>query len=275
MMVTLCLLALWDELGFFASPEVILFMFSHQETCHKKPSIILGDVHLLGVHLPFGTGWKKHISLVNAIAEGIKCLSALPETALYDCFFRHEDIKVLLSSCYKQGCGWLRSWALTRNNQGFSIDGLMLQLTPDRLLPRQHKSGCNVLLTYYLDFRNEPYGYHWRKVTCNNPVHTPAQPPDVRPTLVDTEPKSNLSPHVKLHFSLETSIAVVKQQTLTFDEQELMAAIVIKADRLLLEGPGKVLKNPPNDQSDHQAENRMEWRNSDHLRRNVKELNGR
>lgn len=30
-----------------------------------------------------------------------------------------------------------------------------------------------------------------------------------------------------------------------------------------LEGPGKVLKN------------RMEWRNSDHLRRNVKELNGR
>lgn len=42
-----------------------------------------------------------------------------------------------------------------------------------------------------------------------------------------------------------------------------------------LEGPGKVLKNPPNDQSDHQAENRMEWRNSDHLRRNVKELNGR
>ncbi|KAK2525900.1 hypothetical protein Q9233_008533 [Columba guinea] len=67
----------------------------------------------------------------------------------------------------------------------------------------------------------------------------------------------------------------VKQQTLAFDEQELMAAIVIKADRLLLEGPGKVLKNPPNDQSDHQAENRMEWRNSDHLRTNVKELNGR
>lgn len=42
-----------------------------------------------------------------------------------------------------------------QNNQGFSIDGLMLQLTPDRLLPRQHKYGCNVLLTYYLDFRNE------------------------------------------------------------------------------------------------------------------------
>lgn len=92
MMVTLCLLALWDELGFFASPEVILFMFSHQETCHKKPSIILGDVCLLGVHLPFGTGWKKHISLVNAIAEGIKCLSALPETALYD--FASSDMRL-------------------------------------------------------------------------------------------------------------------------------------------------------------------------------------
>lgn len=103
MMVTLCLLALWDELGFFASPEVILFMFSHQETCHKKPSIILGDVHLLGVHLPFGTGWKKHISLVNAIAEGIKCLSALPETALYDCFFRHEVTgQQVIFSCQTQ-----------------------------------------------------------------------------------------------------------------------------------------------------------------------------
>lgn len=89
-MVTLCWLALWDEMGFFSSPEMILFMFLHQETCHKKPGIILGDVCLLGVHLPSRTGWKKHISLVNAIAEGIKCLSALPETA--PCDFASSDM---------------------------------------------------------------------------------------------------------------------------------------------------------------------------------------
>lgn len=47
---------------------------------------------LLGVDLPFRTGWKKHVSLVNAIAEGIKCLSALPETALYD--FASSDTRL-------------------------------------------------------------------------------------------------------------------------------------------------------------------------------------
>lgn len=49
------------------------------------------------------------------------------------------------------------------NNQGIWIDGLVLPLTPDRLLSRQRRYGCNVWLTYYLDFRNEIHLFHF----CN------------------------------------------------------------------------------------------------------------
>lgn len=59
---------------------------------------------LLGVHRPFWTGWKKRVSLVNAIAEGIKCLSALLETAL--CDFASSDMRLQgsrLSSAARRG----------------------------------------------------------------------------------------------------------------------------------------------------------------------------
>ena len=47
---------------------------------------------LLGVHLPSGQAGR-NMSLVNAIAEGIKCLSVLPETALYDFAFSDMSLQ--------------------------------------------------------------------------------------------------------------------------------------------------------------------------------------
>ena len=111
---------------------------------------------LLGVHPPSGTVWKKHVVLVNAIAEGLKCLSVLPETALYDfafsdmrlqaifgcqkwrtssalCFWLLSDLilpydtQILGSSCYSQGRSWLGSWALTGVSPCLQI--VPLQLT--------------------------------------------------------------------------------------------------------------------------------------------------
>lgn len=55
--------------------------------------------------------------------------------------------------------GKLRGSAMALS-QGIWTDGLVSQLTPDRLLSRQHSHECHAWLTYYQGFRNETHLFY-------------------------------------------------------------------------------------------------------------------